>query len=69
MALGTTRIAEKSLGTREILNTHHGVTAYVERFESVRGVEWTVAVACNGIADFSETFKTKRAALEAYEAL
>lgn len=69
MALGTTRIAEKSLGTREILNTNHGITAYVERSQSVRGTEWTVAVVCNGIADYSETFKTRRAAMEAYEAL
>jgi hypothetical protein len=69
MALGTTRIAERSLGTREIRNTNHGVTAYVERFQSMRGVESTVAVVCNGIADYSETFKTRRAAMAAYAAL
>jgi hypothetical protein len=35
----------------------------------MRGVESTVAVVCNGIADYSETFKTRRAAMAAYAAL
>ncbi len=69
MALGMTRIAEKSLGTRTVMNTDFGRIASVDRFPSARGTEWVVSVVCNGIADYSETFKTKRAALEAYEAL
>jgi len=70
MALGTTRIAEKSLGTREIRGTAHGITASVERFEDVFDrVEWTVAVVCDGYADYSKTFATRRAAMAAYDAL
>lgn len=69
MALGTTRIAEKSIGTRTIMNTDFGRIAFVERHAFGGKPYWTVAVVCNGISDYSETFKTKRAAMEAYEAL
>lgn len=69
MAFGTTRIAEKSLGTRTVLNTEFGRIAYVERCAFGGAPYWNVAVVCNGIADYSETFKTRRDAIEAYEAL
>ncbi len=65
------RIAEKSLGTVTVMNTDHGRLAYVERVAAAWGGSalWTVAVVCNGIADYSETFKTKREAMATFESL
>jgi hypothetical protein len=67
--IGTTRIAEKSLGTRTSMNTDFGVIAFVERHQFGQRPYWTVDVVCNGINDSHEQFSTRGAALEAFEAL
>lgn len=64
-----TRIAEKSLGTREIMNTNFGRIAFVNRTQFGKHVEWTVHIVCNGINDYCQTFKTRREAMEDFEAL
>ena len=66
---GTTLVAEKSLGTRTILNTNHGITASVKREQWASRTEWTLTVVCNGIAESHETFTARRDAMAAYEAL
>lgn len=66
---GSQRIAEKSLGTRTVMNTDFGRIASVTREQWGKRTEWVVAVVCNGIADYSETFTTRRAVMDAYEAL
>lgn len=67
--LGSQRIAEKSLGTRTVMNTDFGRIAYVERCAFGGAPYWVVGIVCNGINDYSETFKTKHEAFEEYEAL
>lgn len=64
------RIAEKSLGTVTIMNTDHGRTAYVEREQfSNQRPQWTVAVVCNGVAEYSKKFRSRLDALVTFESL
>lgn len=65
----STVVAEKSLGTRTIMNSNFGRIATVRREQWSGHVEWTVAIVCNGISDYSQTFRTRREALADYEAI
>ena len=63
------RIAQKSLGTVNTMNTEHGRIAYIEREQfGNQGPQWTVAVICNGIAEYSKTHRSRLEALCDYEA-
>jgi hypothetical protein len=64
------RIAEKTIGVENVMNTDHPRIAFVERDE-VRNQRprWIVTVVCNRMAEYCETFQTRRDALEYFEAL
>jgi catabolite regulation protein CreA len=61
--LGRTEIASKTTGYREILNTQHPITVTVVRDADIRGVTWIVTQVCNGIADYSQTYRSRKAAM------
>ena len=63
----TQRIAEKTIGSVNVMNTDHPRIAFIERHEAPR--RWIVTIVCNRMAEYCETFQTRRDALEAYEAL
>lgn len=52
-------IAEKSLGTRPILNTNFGIDAAVKRCSPAWGTKpvWQVTITCNGTADYNAFFR------------
>lgn len=57
----------KTIGHRTIMNTAHGIYADLRRWSKPR--EWTVSITCNGTVESSTTFRTKREAVAAYNAL
>lgn len=65
----TKRIAEKTIATVTRMNTDWPVVAMVERENYGGYVLWVVRTVCNGIAEYSERFATKRDAMAQYEAL
>lgn len=59
-------IARKQIGTRKMAGTAWPVEHALDRQTTCGRVTWVVLrYLCNGIPDSAESFKTKRAALEA----
>ena len=55
---------EHVVGHRTIMNTNHPIWAELRRFGPK---QWVVALVCNGVAETSQTYTTKRDATAAYE--
>ena len=59
-------IARKQIGTRTVAGTAWPVEHAIDRQATGGQVRWVVLrFLCNGVPDDAQTFKTKRAALEA----
>jgi hypothetical protein len=56
---------EHVIGHRTIMNTDHPIWAELRRFGPK---QWVVALVCNGVAETSRTYTTRRDAMAAFEA-
>jgi hypothetical protein len=62
---GTGPIVFRTVGHRTIMNTDHAMYAEVRRFGPK---QWVVSLVCNGVAESSRSYTTKRDAMAAYDA-
>lgn len=64
-------LAQRTTGIRKILNTNHTVSETLVREQLAgRVVQWIMTTGiCNGVADESKSFATRRAAMAAWGSL
>jgi hypothetical protein len=61
-------VAERLLGTREILGTQWPIVTRVRRDQRPgQRPQWVLETLCNGACDRGETYRTRREALRAFE--
>ena len=58
-------LREKVVGHRTTMNTDHPIWVEVRRFGPK---QWVVSLVCNGIAESTRTYSTRRDALAAFDA-